>query len=375
MNSLHLSRLALLILSAFLVFSAPQAIAANKKKQAPAKPPGLVSVITIEPTLIQYTQEVPGRTTAFKVAEIRPQVTGIITKRLFTEGSFVKKGQQLYQIDSSVYSAVYNSAMADLKKVQANLQSIQAKEQRYKELVKVNAVSRQDYDDARAALFQAKADIAVAKASVAQAEIDLNYTKVYAPISGHIGRSSVTEGALVTANQSTMLAQITQLDPIYVDMQESRKKLVKLNGNGKPLDQVKAEFIFDKGVKPYEHTGMVQFSEVIINPTTSTVQLRALFPNPDNVLYPGLFVRTRLYLGEEEAILVPQKAILRGPGGAVSVWTLNKDNIVTPVPVKLGETHDNNWIVTEGLKTGDRVITAGFQKAKPGSPAQVTPEQ
>lgn len=365
----------LYIITTVLFFSVlPPSAFAAKGGPGGGMPPGLVSAITIEPKMIQHTQEIPGRTTAFKEAEIRPQVTGIITKRLFTEGSFVEKGQQLYQIDQAVYKAVYNSAIADLKKVQANLQSVQAKEKRYKELVKVNAVSKQDYDDAKAALFQAKADIAVAEASVAQAEIDLNYTKVYAPISGHIGSSSVTEGALVTANQSTMLAQITQLDPIYVDMQEARKKMLQLRRNMANLNQVNVELSFDRSMPPYEHKGTVQFSEVTVSPTTSSIQMRALFPNPDNLLFPGLFVRAKLQLNKEEAILVPQKAVLRGPGGSVSVWTLNEKNIVTPVPVKLGESFGNEWIVTEGLKAGDRVITAGFQKTGPGAQAQVTPD-
>lgn len=348
---------------------------AGKGKPGGGMPPSLVSAITIEPKTIQHTQELPGRTTAFKEAEIRPQVTGIITKRLFTEGSFVEKGQQLYQIDQAVYRAVYNSAIADLKKAQANLQSVQAKEKRYKELVKVNAVSKQDYDDAKAILFKAKADIAVADASVAQAEINLNYTKVYAPISGHIGSSSVTEGALVTANQSTMLSQITQLDPIYVDMHESRKKMHNLRRNMTNFDEVSVELTFDRSMPPYEHKGTVQFSEVTVSPTTSSIQMRALFPNPDNLLFPGLFVRANLELNKEEAILVPQKAVLHGPGGSVSVWTLDEKNTVTPVTVKLGEVFNNEWVVTEGLKAGDKVITAGFQKTAPGATAQVTPDK
>ncbi len=347
---------------------------AEKKQQQSGPPPGMVSIITIEPQTIQHTQELPGRLTAFKTAEIRPQVTGIITERLFSEGGSVKKGQQLYQIDPAPYQAVYDAAVADLKSAKANLAAVMPQEQRYRELVKANAVSKQDYDNAKAALLEAEASIAVAKAAIAQAQINLNYTKVYAPISGRIGSSAVTEGALVTANQETMLAQITQLDPIYIDMQESRKQLIKTQKRSKDLETIEVELVLDKDIPQYEHKGTLEFSEVLVNPSTSSVQLRALFPNPDHFLYPGLFVRARLFLDKAEVILIPQKAALQGTLGKVTVWTLDEKNIVNQVSVTLGSSYKNQWIVTDGLKKGDRVITAGFQKARPGSPAMVTPD-
>lgn len=353
-----------------LVATLQPSFAAKDGGQAPRAVP--VSAITLETTTIQLTQHLPGRSVAYKVAEIRPQVTGIITERLFTEGSMVEQGQQLYQINPAPYQAVYNKVKADLLRAEANLASIAAKEARYRESLKVSVVSEQDYDDAKAALLDAKASVAIAEAAIESAEIDLNYTKVYSPISGQIGKSNFTEGALVTANQSTLLAQVTQLDPIYVDMQESRKKVLSLREKSKNTDQVMVTLDLGDGFT-YEHQGQFQFSEVTVNPTTSSVELRAIFPNPDQILFPGLFVRATLLLDTVDALLIPQKAGILGPGGQMNAWVIDDKGTAQLMPIVAKETHGNNWIVNKGLKVGDTVITEGFQKLRPGAPVAVTP--
>lgn len=340
------------------------------QQQAPRAVP--VSAITLETTKIQLTQHLPGRSVAYKVSEIRPQVTGIITERLFTEGSMVERGQQLYQINPAPYQAVYNKVKADLLRAEANLASVAAKESRYRESLKVSVVSEQDYDDAKAALLDAKASVAIAQAAIESAEIDLNYTKVYSPISGQIGKSSFTEGALVTANQSIVLAKVTQLDPIYVDMQEARKKVLRLREKSKNTDKVMVTLNLGDGFI-YDHKGQFQFSDVTVSPTTSSIELRAIFPNPDQLLFPGLFVRATLLLDTVDAILIPQKAGILGSGGQMSAWVVDDKNTAQMVPIVAKESHENSWIVTEGLKVGDTVITEGFQKLRPKASVVVTP--
>ncbi|WP_319549390.1 efflux RND transporter periplasmic adaptor subunit [Desulfogranum marinum] len=357
-----------------LVATLQPSFAAKAAEQAQQQTPRAVpvSAITLKTTTIQLKQHLPGRSVAYKVAEIRPQVTGIITERLFTEGSMVEQGQQLYQINPAPYQAVYNKVKADLLRAEANLASVAAKEARYRESLKVSVVSEQDYDDAKAALLDAKASVAIAKAAIESAEIDLNYTKVYSPISGQIGKSTFTEGALVTANQSTLLAKVTQLDPIYVDMQESRKKVLSLREKSKNTDKVMVTLDLGDGFT-YEHQGQFQFSEVTVNPTTSSVELRAIFPNPDQILFPGLFVRATLLLDTVDALLIPQKAGIIGPGGQMNAWIIDDKDTAQLVPIVAKEIHENNWIVTKGLKIGDTVITEGFQKLRPNAPVVVTP--
>lgn len=357
-----------------LVATLQPSFAAKAAEQAQQQTPRAVpvSAITLKTTTIQLKQHLPGRSVAYKVAEIRPQVTGIITERLFTEGSMVEQGQQLYQINPAPYQAVYNKVKADLLRAEANLASVAAKEARYRESLKVSVVSEQDYDDAKAALLDAKASVAIAKAAIESAEIDLNYTKVYSPISGQIGKSTFTEGALVTANQSTLLAKVTQLDPIYVDMQESRKKVLSLREKSKNTDKVMVTLDLGDGFT-YEHQGQFQFSEVTVNPTTSSVELRAIFPNPDQILFPGLFVRATLLLDTVDALLIPQKAGVIGPGGQMNAWIIDDKDTAQLVPIVAKEIHENNWIVTKGLKIGDTVITEGFQKLRPNAPVVVTP--
>lgn len=361
--------IALILFTSIQTGFAATDVTAAQKQAPPAMP---VSAIKLQTTQIQLTQQLPGRSVAYKVSDIRPQVTGIITKRLFTEGSMVEQGQQLYQIDPAPYKALYDSAEADLLRAQSNIASIAAKESRFRQLVKVNAVSKQDYDDIKASLLDAKASVAVAKAAVSSAKINLNYTKVYAPINGQIGKSSYTEGALVTANQSNVLARVTQLDPIYVDMQAARKKVFSFRQTAKNTSKVMVDLDLGDNLQ-YGQQGVLQFSEVTVDPTTSSVDLRAIFPNPDHLLFPGLFVRGTLLLDKIDAILIPQKAGILGQGGRMSAWIIDDENKAQIVPIVAKEGHGNNWIVSEGLKVGDTVITEGFQKLRPNTPVIVTP--
>ncbi len=342
---------------------------ANQNDMAPGgAPPTAVKAQVITAKQITMYEELPGRTSAFKVAQIRPQVSGIVTKRLFEEGSVVTEGQQLYQIDPAPYRAAYNRTLADLQKAKANAKAIIAKETRYQELVKINAVSLQEYDDIKASLDQAKADIAVANAMVAAAKIDLDYTKVYAPIAGRIGKSTVTEGALVSAGQADPLSTVTQLNPIYVDMSQSSADMQRMRGKLGADQKNPVTLTMDGTGQSYEEKGTLQFSDVSVDATTSSVQLRAIFPNEDERLLPGLFVRARIDLGTVNAILVPQRATTRNPDGSLVVWTVAADNTANPTPIQVEREYEDQWIVTSGLKEGDKVIIEGYQKVAPGAP-------
>jgi membrane fusion protein, multidrug efflux system len=339
-----------------------------------------VAVVTLQPERVMLTNELPGRTTAYLIAEVRPQVGGIIHKRLFAEGSDVKEGDVLYQIDPAVYQAAYNSAKAALARSEANLVPIRLKAGRYAELVKVNAVSQQESDDISAALKQAEADVEAGKAAVETAGINLAYTRVTAPISGRIGRSSVTNGALVTANQAAALATIQQLSPIYVDVTQSSAELLRLkqslaSGLLKRNDaaQAKVRLLLEDG-SPYPLPGTLKFSEVAVDQNTGSITLRAIFPNPKHILLPGMFVRAILEEGvNEHAILVPQRGVTRNPAGNAMVMVVGKEEKVEPRVIKVLRTVDENWLVSEGLKAGDRVILEGLQKARPGTPVKAVP--
>lgn len=331
-----------------------------------------VSAKTLAMETVVHSEQLPGRTTAFKVAEIRPQVSGVIMERSFVEGGEVKEGQQLYQIDPAIYRANYESALADLQRARANVKSVQAKEERYAELVEIDAVSRQEYDDIEAELATARADIAVAQANVKTAKVNLDYTKVYSPISGRIGKSAVTEGALVTANQAELLARVTQLDPIYVDMNQSSTDLMRIRNELGEEQDVPVTLVLDNGDE-YAHEGTLQFSEVTVDATTGTVQLRALFPNPDRVLLPGLFVQAFVQLGKQEHILVPQKAAIRDKDGNLSVWVIGADSTVNPRVIQVSKEYKDQWIVTSGVNAGEQIVTEGFQKIQPGMKVQPTP--
>lgn len=363
----------------------------NQQKQASGQPQGggppEVSVLTIEPQRLTVTTELPGRTAPYRVAEIRPQVSGIVLKRLFREGSEVKAGDQLYQIDPATYEASLASAQADVQKAEANLQAARNKASRYGDLVKNSVVSKQDFDDVQASLKQNEAQVAAAKAAYNLASINLNYTKVFAPISGRIGKSAVTEGALVTANQATALATIQQFDPIYVDVTQTASQLMKLRedmatGRIRPAEpgKIPVTLFLNSNASgddtAYPAKGELQFSDVTVDAGTSSVQLRAVFPNPNKDLLPGLFVRARVEQGvAENAITVPQAAVARGPDGSARVWVVGADNKVNPRTIKTERAVGNVWLVSDGLAVGERVVVEGLQKVKPGAEVKPVPAQ
>lgn len=333
-----------------------------------------VAVLKLQPQSIHLTQSLPARISAYKQAEIRPQVNGIITERMFEEGSKVEEGQQLYQIDDARYKAALASAQAALESAQANVKTLEAKAKRYEELVKIDAVSRQQYDDVKAQLDQAKADIAVANAAIDTAQVNLDYTKVYAPISGEIGRSFVTQGALVTANQTQPLAVITQLDPVYVDMQQSDEQAIQMRMSKTVIDGLGVTV--DLNGQPYDQQGHLKFSEVTVDESTGATTLRAVMPNPAGMLLPGLFVRAKLDLGANEGtILVPQRAAMRTPDGNLTVWAVKDDNSVEPRILQTAGTYKSDWVVTDGVKAGDTIIVEGYQKVGPGSKVVPSPWQ
>nr|WP_272889259.1 multidrug efflux RND transporter periplasmic adaptor subunit TbtA [Stutzerimonas stutzeri] len=328
-------------------------------KTQTAAPPPEVGVYQVEAQALTLTTKLPGRTASYRVAEVRPQVNGIVQKRLFTEGTEVEQGQQLYQIDARTYEA-------RLARAKANLVTAENLAKRYERLVKTNAVSRQQYDDAMAAWKQAQAEVQVAS-------IDVQYTKVLSPISGRIGRSRVTEGALVTNGQAQEMATVQQLDPIYVDVTQPITKLLELQRaleTGRLQrageDQAQVSLTLDDG-SAYPLTGTLKFSEVSVDPTTGSVTLRAEFPNPDRKLLPGMFVQALLQEGvQQNAILVPQQAVSRDTRGVPSVWVVKQDNSVEKREVETLRTVGNAWLIGKGLADGERVITEGTQHARSG---------
>jgi len=325
-----------------------------------------VGVVTLEAKPFALTSEVPGRTSAYRIAEVRPQVNGIIQKRLFTEGSEVKAGQQLYQIDPATYQAAFKSA-------QATQLSAKSLADRYKLLVADKAVSQQAYDEARAAALQAEA-------ALEQARIDLRYTKVMAPISGRIGRSAVTEGALVSNGQANTMATIQQLDPIYVDVTQSSKELLRLR---RDLAEGRLQKASDSAAKValkledgshYAHEGTLEFSEVAVDESTGSVTLRAVFPNPDHLLLPGMFVHAELVSGvKQNAILAPQQGVTRNQRGEPTAMVVGADNKVELRVLKADRTAGSAWLVEEGLNAGDRLITEGLQFVQPGAEVKAVP--
>jgi len=325
-----------------------------------------VGVITLEAKPFTLTSEVPGRTSAYRIAEVRPQVNGIIQKRLFTEGSEVKAGQQLYQIDPATYEATFKSA-------QATQLSAKSLADRYKLLVADKAVSQQAYDEARAAGLQADA-------ALEQARIDLRYTKVMAPISGRIGRSAVTEGALVSNGQANAMATIQQLDPIYVDVTQSSKELLRLRrdmAEGRlqkaSENAAKVALKLEDGSR-YAHEGTLEFSEVAVDESTGSVTLRAVFPNPDHLLLPGMFVHAELLSGvKQNAILAPQQGVTRNQRGEPTAMVVGADNKVEQRVLKADRTAGSAWLVEDGLKEGDRLITEGLQFVQPGAEVKAVP--
>ena len=357
-------------------------VSCGKPKGAGGPPPGgtpEVSVMTVQTQRVELTTELSGRVSASLTAEVRPQVGGIIQHRLFTEGTDVKAGEVLYQIDPASYQAAHDGASAALAKATANLAPILLKAARYKELVKSEAVSEQDVDDISAAQKLAEAEIESAKAALETARINLAYTQVKAPIAGRIGRSAVTDGALATALQAVPLATIQQLDPVYVDVTQSSASMLRLrkaveSGQLSVRDgEAKVQLLLDDGT-PYPLPGKLKFSEAFVDPGTGSVTLRTLFPNPKLVLLPGLFVSTVLQEAvKEQGILVPQRGVTRNPAGSAMVMLVGADEKVEPRVITADRTVGDNWLVSDGLKVGERVILEGLQKARPGTPVKAVP--
>ena len=352
----------------------------RQSQSPPPRPVAEVSTVTIQTQKIMLDTKLPGRTSAYRIAEIRPQVSGLILRRLFTEGSDVKAGQVLYQIDQSPFRAALDNARAALGRSMASLPSLNMRVERYKSLLADKAVSQQDYDDAAAALQQAKSDIQYWEATVETVRINLRYTQVTSPISGCIGRSNATEGAIVTAYQPVPLATIQQLDPIYVDVPQSTTELLRLkryieDGRLKNhgTDQNKVKLILeDDTVYPLE--GILQFSDVTVDPTTGSVILRVVFPNPKGILLPGMFVRAVIKEGvNEQAILVPQQGVSRDHRGNPVALVVDAEGKVEQRMLTLDRAIKDKWLVSAGLGPGDRVIVEGLQMLRPGTVVKVVP--
>ncbi|MFH4614277.1 efflux RND transporter periplasmic adaptor subunit [Vibrio diabolicus] len=367
--------LSLLIASSLFVVGCQPSEEGSIQGSGPA-PATEVEVLTVEPTRQALTVELPGRSRAFKEAEVRPQVTGIISERNFVEGGLVEQGQSLYQIDDSSFQADLLSAEAELIRAQAAAESTHATVKRYRTLITKKSISQQDLDEAEAAYKEAQAQVLVAKAKINTAKINLDYTQVKAPISGVIGKSSVTAGALVTANQAAKLATIQQLDPINVDIVQSSAQLLRLKaalsqGHMQEDDSAQVTLMLEDG-STYEHKGTMKFTEVNVNESTGSVTLRAEFPNPDGLLLPGMFVRATVITGvDPDAILIPQNTVSRDATGKATVMMVNGENKVEARPVKTAEAINNQWRIIDGLNAGDKVITAGLQKVGPGSPVTI----
>lgn len=366
----------------FLLPAAGAVLLAGCQRQAPPPPPPVpeVAVVTVSRQPILLTTELPGRTAPFLIAEIRPQVNGLILKRLFTEGTDVRQGQVLYQIDPAPFQAALDNAQAALGRAEANLPAIQSRVDRYRQALADKAVSQQDLDDAEAALRQAKADAAYYKATLQTAQINLGYARVTSPISGRIGTSAVTDGAIVTAYQPVPLATIQQLDPIYVNVPqaatdllrlEQRLKAGQLKRNGANLNKVR---LFLPDGSKYAREGTLQFQDVSVDPTTGSVILRMVFPNPDGVLLPGMFVRGVVQEGvNEQAILIPQQTVARDPKGHPVALVVGADGIVQQRELTLDREIGDQWLVSAGLEAGDQVIAEGVQKVRPGVSVKTVP--
>jgi membrane fusion protein, multidrug efflux system len=356
-----------------LVCSAALAACSSGKTAVPPNPPPEVGVMTLHPQPVTITTDLPGRTVAYRIAEVRPQASGVILKRLFIEGREVKAGQQLYQIDPAPFQANLESAQASLARARATLKSATLLTQRYKPLAEAHAVSQQNYDNAVAAESQAAADIALAKAAVDTAHINLAYTRVFSPISGRTGRSSVTEGALVDANQSTAMVVVQQLDPIYVDVTQPSTMLLRLqreftNGQLKKVGetQAQAKLTLEDDV-PYEQTGKLQFAEVTVASTTGSVTLRSVFPNPQHTLLPGMFVHEQLDEGiNEQGLLVPQRAVTHNSLGEATTMVVGADSTVSTRVIKTERAIGDQWLVSHGVAAGDRVVVVGLQRLGSG---------
>ena len=370
------SRIALFVLSALVGSVALTGCdQATEQSQASAPKAVPVGVLTVKSQALTLKKELPGRISAFQIAEIRPQVSGIVQSRLFVEGKEVKQGQALYQIDPATFEADLAASEASVARAEASIASSKSKASRYSELLKIKAVSQQDFDEADAAYKQANAELLTAKAQLKSAQINLNYSHVSSPISGQISKSSVTVGALVSANQSTALATVTQLDPIYIDLTQSSNELTQLkkaiSSGALTVDstsQTDVELIMEDG-SVYPHKGTLQFSEVTVDPSTGSVTLRAKFSNPEKLLLPGMYARASIVEGVKAgAILAPQRGVSRNSKGEPTAMVVSKENTVESRVLKVDRTIGSDWLVTDGLMDGDKLIVEGLQKIRPGAP-------
>ncbi len=365
----RVSLLSSLIISALLLTGCDNSGDQQAQPQAPQ-----VSVHVVHSEPLSVTTELPGRTSAFRVAEVRPQVSGIILKRNFVEGSDIKAGESLYQIDPATYQAAWNSAKGDEAKAEAAAAIAHLTVKRYVPLLGTQYISQQEYDQAVATARQADADVVAAKAAVENARINLAYTKVTSPIDGRIGKSSVTEGALVTNGQADAMATVQQLDPIYVDVTESSNDFMRLKQESlqRGDDSKSVQLIMENG-QPYSLKGSLQFSDVTVDESTGSITLRAVFPNPQHTLLPGMFVRARIDEGvNPQAILVPQQGVTRTPRGDATVLIVNAQNQVENRKVTAAQAIGDKRLITSGLQNGDKVIVSGLQKVRPGVTVKAT---
>jgi membrane fusion protein (multidrug efflux system) len=357
------------------LLAAPLLFACGSRSSAPPAPgPVEVGVVTITPAPVALTRELPGRTSAYRVAEVRARVNGIVQRRLFVEGSDVKEGQPLFRIDPAPYEAALDGAKAALARAEATLANARLQAQRHADLIKNNVVSQQDHDNAMAALKTAEADLASARAAEQMARINFGYTTVTAPVSGRIGRSAVTEGAYVQAAQATLLATVQQIDPLYVDVTQSADEVLKLRRDlesgrlqGAGKGQARVRLVTDDG-REYAQAGTLQFTDVTVDPGTGSIALRALFPNPKGALLPGMFVRARLEEGvSPQALLVPQVGVTRDQKGMPVAMVVNAEKKVERRLLVTDRAVGNAWLVSEGIRPGDQVIVEGLQKVRPGA--------
>lgn len=366
--------LAMLVLSGSFLLSG----CGEEQKQGGEMPPPDVKVVTLKAAPLTVSTELPGRTSAYRIAEVRPQVGGIILKRNYKEGSDVKEGESLYQIDPAPFQATLNSAQAELAKAKANAELARLTVNRYKPLLGTNYISRQDYDAAVSTHAQAQAAVQAAQAAVQTAQINLNYTKVTSPIAGLSGKSNVTEGALVATGQTQPLTLVQQIDPIYVDVTQSSDDYLRLKQEiasgavDKEQGKVAVSLVTAEN-KDYTHKGYLEFSDVTVDETTGSITMRAVFPNPQESLLPGMFVRARVDEGvRPDAILVPQEGVIRTAKGGAVVNVVNAKNEIEVRPVTVGQSYGNKWLITSGVNDGERVVVEGFQKIKAGAAVKAT---
>ncbi|MGD2128534.1 MAG: efflux RND transporter periplasmic adaptor subunit [Lysobacterales bacterium] len=363
-------RVAVLSLLALVLTACEKQQAPQRQMSAPA-----VTVVTLKEQPVTLSRELPGRTNAYVVAEVRPQVTGIVKDRLFTEGSYVEAGQALYQLDDATYRADYNSAKAVLARAEAAVDIARFNAERAEQLIKTKTISEQELINTQAILKQAEASVGVARAEVASAEVKLDYARITSPIDGRIGKSTVTKGALVTANQDSPLATVQQLDPIYVDLTRSASELLQLrrelsSGAARSTEGIPVTIILEDGTR-YAHEGELAFSDVAVDPMTGSYALRVVVPNPDSLLMPGMYVRAIVSNAVlEHGLLVPQKAITRDSKGNASAMVVTSEGTAEQRAVQVSRTVGDQWLVESGLSAGDRVITEGLQKVRPGAPVQ-----